>query len=335
MSDRATSKDTTSATSSQASEGGDWLSEWLDGQTTGQCGQEAVPASPSPSQDSGREKQTSGTCGPSGSTSSASASLQSSLESKLKARLGSAGSMLFNETWKQKATPSGWRYLAHTASAHRTSGSGCGSWPTPAAQEPGGTPEAHLARKRAAVARGVTMGSGAVTSLSHAAQLASWATPNATDGSKGDATLDVVMTRIGKRQMTTAMQARLASWPTCQKGDGDRGGQAQRALSGAHAQRLVDFAMLASWPTPIVNDVLGSGYCYGPKQADGTRAKFLKLPGAAALASGPTPTGSTAGTEKPGQLNPAHSRWLMGYPAAWDDCAPSAMRSSRKSRRSS
>ena len=51
--------------------------------------------------------------------------------------------------------------------------------------------------------------------------------------------------------------------------------------------------------------------------------------------SGQMLTGSDAGMESSGQLSPAHSRWLMGFPPGWDDCAVMAMPSSRKSQRNS
>lgn len=137
---------------------------------------------------------------------------------------------------------------------------------------------------------------------------------------------------------TMDVAAQLAGWPTPCTQDGPNGGPSQGVdrLPGAAA-------VFAGWPTPIVNDTLGSTHCYGRKNADGTREICLKLPGAAKLANGPMRltsdgrllTGSSAGMESGGQLDPAHSRWLMGYPPEWDDCAVTAMPSSRKPPRSS
>jgi site-specific DNA-cytosine methylase len=60
------------------------------------------------------------------------------------------------------------------------------------------------------------------------------------------------------------------------------------------------------------------------------------LPGRARrTASGVILTGCSAGMESGDPLSPEHSRWLMGYPAAWGSCGATAMRSCRRSRRNS
>ena len=92
---------------------------------------------------------------------------------------------------------------------------------------------------------------------------------------------------------------------------------------------------LTGWPTPAMTDHKG-GY-QGGRMRDGKLSTdrldvVAQIAGPARLtASGQMLTGSSAGMESGGQLNPAHSRWLMGYPPEWDDCAVTAMPSSRKS----
>ena len=280
------------------------------------------------------------TSGPPGSVSSRSADLSACLANRLAVRLGSVGSTLFAQTWKQKVTPWGSRYWAHTASGRRTSGSDCGSWPTPQAMEPDG----EARPSRAATGRSTEY-------LGWTAQLAAWPSPTCNERPQRN-----IQRRIRDgRQMGVSEIAQLASWPTPCQQDGPKGGPGQgtdrlpaaaslaswatpRSVEAGHSTgnparamdgraRLEDQVFIASWATPRANDAEKREI-----PADDPRNGLVTQ---AQQTSGPAVTGSPAATAKPGQLNPAHSRWLMGYPPEWDACAPTETRSALRRRKRS
>jgi hypothetical protein len=272
--------DSPSATSSPGSASGATPCDVPAGPTIGPSGPAHALASLSARQASERGLLTSGTCGRPGSISSASAALQSSLVSRLRVLTRSTGSTLFGLTWRRRDTPAGRSISALRASALRTSDSGCGSWPTPDAEAFGAVDVERLEDRRAELqARNGNNGFGLTLGQAVPLWLASWVSPQASDGHGAG---------INQNTASLCSQTRsLAGWPTPQSRDGTGGGSVQRTSNPERSNDLNDFALLA--------------------------------------ASGPTPNGSPAGTGKCGQLNPAHSRWLVGLPPAWCDSAVTAM----------
>ena len=289
---------------------------------------------------------TSGISGPSGSISSSSADLTSSLVSRLQARTASLGSTLYSLTWKLRAMPSGRSISALRASARRTSDNGSGGsrsgWPTPSASV-----IEHKSRPPVIGNRKPTDPQIGLADVAY--HLATWNTPRATDGSNG-----------GPNQAGGALpaDAALAGWTTTTTSRDwkDSGADIKPRADGTERfDQLPRQAKLAGWPTPDaagfgadnpevwrerrkrVQEKLGNGNGFGLTLNMAAHEVETRLEhGPARLtASGVMLTGSSAGMESGGQLNPAHSRWLMGLPPEWDDCAAMVTPLSRRRRKNS
>ena len=165
-------------------------------------------------------------------------------------------------------------------------------------------------------------------------RLSGWTTPQGHDaqGRSNPKRLQRHGTKHGCRNLND--EAGLAGWPTptARKGGMQSNpGKALERLKQGHMLNLDDAATLAGWATPRSRDYKTNGV----SRAREAKGVSDSLDHQAATDFGTQPRGYRAGTEKRGVLNPAFTRWLMGLPPAWDDCAPTAMRSSRKSRQSS
>ena len=148
-------------------------------------------------------------------------------------RLDSAGSTLFAETWKRRATPLRRRYWEHTASARRTSDSGCTSVPTPQAADMTGGGQAKRAL-RSHRENGVAQSAN----LNDYAMLASVPTPMA--GSPATETYNAAGNNDYSRKIVE-----LATCATPRSEDSQCAGAHRGTADTLHAQ-----TQLAAVPTP-------------------------------------------------------------------------------------
>ncbi len=164
----------------------------------------------------------------------------------------------------------------------------------------------------------------------------SWPTPTTRDHKDGGYCPNVPINSLLGRMVW------LVNWvsPTAQ--DGSRGGRGARPWDTGIP--LSQQAVLAVWPKPSASNAKQGAEEIQVKKQRSLKSGLMLTDVAASTEPpahpqdklfGTTPNGSFAEMRNGAQLNPAHSRWLMGYPVEWDACAGTGTPSTRKSQRDS